>query len=223
MTLATAAQMKELDRVAIEERGIPSLELMENAAKAVAEEVLFRTGRTRKGRAAGSSGIIYGTCDRPLTQEENQQRQQIEQIVQDRNQDNSIRVAVFCGPGNNGGDGVAAARLLMEKGCTVRAFLVGDREKMTPDARTMEEQLEAAGGKLEVYQPDDQLQWTWFVTCDAVVDALFGVGLKRPLSGDFLAAVQQINRFRSPFRPVVSCDIPSGVNADTGEVLGDLG
>ena len=221
MTLATAAQMKELDRVAIEERGIPSLELMENAAKAVAEEVLFRTGRTRKGRAAGSSGIIYGTCDRPLTQEENQQRQQIEQIVQDRNQDNSIRVAVFCGPGNNGGDGVAAARLLMEKGCTVRAFLVGDREKMTPDARTMEEQLEAAGGKLEVYQPDDQLQWTWFVTCDAVVDALFGVGLKRPLSGDFLAAVQQINRFRSPFRPVVSCDIPSGVNADTGEVLGD--
>ena len=55
------------------------------------------------------------------------------------------RVAVFCGPGNNGGDGIGAARLLLALGYEVRAFLVGDQAKMTPDARAMEEKLTAAG------------------------------------------------------------------------------
>ena len=80
-TFATAAQMKELDRVAIEERGIPSLDLMESAATAVAEKAA--------------------------------------ELLQEK----GGRIAVFCGPGNNGGDGVAAARLLMDMGFSVRAFL----------------------------------------------------------------------------------------------------
>ena len=58
----------------------------------------------------------------------------------------------------------------------------------------------------------------WLSTCDCLVDALFGVGLKRPLEGDFLAAVQWMNNMSTP---VVACDLPSGVGGDTGGVLGE--
>lgn len=94
MKLTTAAQMKELDRQAIEERGIPSIDLMERAAAGVAEAALALLPK-RPGKSRG---------------------------------------AALCGAGNNGGDGIAAARLLFLKGLKVRAFLVGDYEKLTPDA-----------------------------------------------------------------------------------------
>ncbi len=125
--------------------------------------------------------------------------------------------AVFCGAGNNGGDGVAAARILLEQGFSVRAFLVGRREKMTADARAMEEKLQAAGGALEDFHPEDDAVRAWTERAGVVVDALFGVGLSRPLAGDALAAVTLINGSR---RPVAAADIPSGVAADTGAILG---
>ena len=221
-TLATAAQMKELDRIAIEERGIPSLDLMERAAQAVAEEVgilLHRKNRGVLGR--GASGLILSVRDTPPTAEEQKEIQRIKAVVESKNDDSAPRAAIFCGPGNNGGDGIAAARLLKGMGCSVRAFLVGDRAKMTPDARAMEEKLQIAGGTLEPFDPEDRLQMAWLTTCDVVVDALFGVGLNRPLTGASLAAVQWMNRFCGPHRPVVACDIPSGVHTDTGEILGE--
>ena len=94
MKLATASQMKELDRQAIEERNIPSIDLMERAAEGVARAALDLLPQ-RPGRCRG---------------------------------------AALCGAGNNGGDGIAAARLLFLKGLKIRAFLVGDYEKLTPDA-----------------------------------------------------------------------------------------
>ncbi len=121
MRLAATAQMKELDRTAIEERKIPSLDLMERAAGAVAKKVLQITGKNDRNR----------------------------------------QIAIFCGPGNNGGDGVAAARLLMERGREVRIFLVGDRKKMTPDSLAMEQKLLATGGKLEAYAADSSEQQEW--------------------------------------------------------------
>ena len=176
MRIATTAQMKELDRIAIEERGIPSLQLMENAAAAVTRAVLALPGGVR-------------------------------------------RVCVLCGPGNNGGDGIAAARLLLAAGVQVQAWLVGDSGRMTPDARAMQQRLQAAGGCL---LPFSAQAFTLAAPApgsgfDAVVDALFGVGLARPLQGDFLAAVQAVN---ASGLPVVSCDIPSGVQGDTGARLG---
>ena len=108
----------------------------------------------------------------------------------------------------------------MGMGCRVRAFLVGDRSKMTPDERAMEEKLKEAGGALEAYLPLDREQSFWLAQCDCLVDALFGVGLSRPVEGDFLYAVREMQD-RPHFRRVVSCDIPSGVHADTGEVLGE--
>ena len=221
-TLATAAQMKELDRVAIQERGVPSLELMENAARAVAEGVQSQVGPVERpqgdGPSAVSFGVLWKASDGQPTPEEQREADELREIVESKNTDPVQRIAVLCGPGNNGGDGIAAARILLEMGYRVRAFLVGDRGKMTPDSRAMEEKLAAAGGRLEAFDPEDQRTLLWLSTCDCVVDALFGVGLKRPLEGDFLAAVQWINRLACP---VVACDLPSGVDGDTGEVLGE--
>ncbi|MBR4098799.1 MAG: NAD(P)H-hydrate dehydratase [Clostridium sp.] len=215
--LATTAQMKELDRAAIQDQGIPSLELMETAAKAVVETVLELLGdRTKIASAVGL--IVSGEADTPEEQEE---LQQLRAIVETKNTEPTARVAIFCGPGNNGGDGIAAARLLRKEGVSVRAFLVGDRRKMTPDANAMEERLIAAGGKLEDYVPGNKGQWAWIATCDCMVDAIFGVGLQRAVEGDFLFAIQQMNGSANAHCPVVACDVPSGVNGDTGEILGD--
>ncbi len=216
ITLATAAQMRELDRVAIEERGIPSLELMENAATAAADVLWERI--EGRGLLACSIGIIGGKT--PVTPEEEREVQAMKEIVESRNRESMTRIAVFCGPGNNGGDGVAAARLLMERSCAVRAFLVGKRESMTPDCREMEQRLIAAGGKLEDFDPGDKLARVWLSTCDGIMDALFGVGLNREVEGDFRTAIEWINHFGGGQCCVVACDIPSGIHADTGEVLG---
>jgi NAD(P)H-hydrate epimerase len=134
-------------------------------------------------------------------------------------QDRPLAV-LFCGPGNNGGDGIAAARLLgqMNDGWTVRAFLVGSREKMTPDARAMEQRLLDCGRVLEDFSPNDPEVASLVEQAGVIVDAVFGVGLSRPLTGDGLAAVQLMN---GAGRPIVSADIPSGISADTGLVMGD--
>lgn len=239
LPLATAAQMKELDRRAIQERGVPSLELMENAARAVADTVWELLHPKEDGFGPVSHGFstvmfLHKQDGAPPTGEEQRQMDELREIVESKNADPTPRVAVFCGPGNNGGDGVAAARLLREKGdCHVRAFFVGDRTKMTPDERAMEEKLLAAGGVLEDFIVDmtdrstleatmdfeQQKLLSWISSCDCMVDALFGIGLTRPVAGPFRTAVTQL-RSRTGC-PVVSCDIPSGVHADTGEVLGE--
>lgn len=180
MILATAAQMRELDEKAIRERGISSLVLMENAARAVADAAI---------RLAEESG---GTPGRR-------------------------RAAVFCGAGNNGGDGIAAARLLREAGWEVRAVLVGRRCRMTGDAREMERRLERKGGRLEDFTPAIPRLAAWCLTADVLVDAIFGVGLNTALEGDALTAVTMMNTCAIP---VVAVDIASGVEADTGRVLG---
>ena len=219
--LASTAQMKELDRAAIQERGIPSLELMENAARALAEGVQNRVGPVRAPEEDGPNsvcGMILKAGGGQPTPEEQREIDELRAIVESKNTDSVQRIGVLCGPGNNGGDGIAAARILLEMGYRVRAFLVGDRGKMTPDSRAMEEKLRDAGGTLEPFDPEDRRTMVWLSTCDCLVDALFGVGLKRPLEGDFLAAVQWMNNMSTP---VVACDLPSGVDGDTGEALGE--
>ena len=214
-TLATAAQMKELDRAAIEERGIPSLELMEAAATAVAEraaQLLRKKGCHILSRASGL--LVMKKDGQEPTAEEQAEIDAMRELVEHQK---DTRIAVFCGPGNNGGDGAAAARLLMDMGFSVRTFLIGDRDKMTPDCRAMEERLIAAGGKLETYSIEDRMTNVWLSTCDVMIDALFGVGLSREVRGDFRNAILRMNQCRAD---IISCDIPSGVNADTGEIMG---
>lgn len=180
MRLSTAAQMKEMDRRAIEERGIPSPVLMERAARHVAEEAVRFLEREN------------GSCGR-----------------------RPYRAAVFCGPGNNGGDGAAAARFLAERGLETRAFLVGSREKMTADTRLMEERLAQAGLALEDWQTEEQKDWC--VRADLILDALLGVGLK---GGVRPGVKETILWLDSLDKPVLAVDIASGIHSDTGEVMG---
>lgn len=124
---------------------------------------------------------------------------------------------VFCGPGNNGGDGIAAAAWLLRRGILVRAILVGSREKMSADAREMERRLHELGGVLETFAPTDALLEA-ISHADVVIDSIFGIGLSRPLSGDALRAVEMIN---ASAKAVVSADIATGVTADTGAIMGN--
>lgn len=179
MKLTTTAQMRELDRTAIEERHISSVDLMERAAQAIC------------------TGALELLADRAGRR----------------------RAAVFCGSGNNGGDGIAAAMLLFLAGVRVRAFLVGRYEKLTPDALEMTGRLSECGVELEPFDPEDKGQRAWTLCSDILIDALFGVGLSREIEPSSLygRAVALLNE--APGK-VVSADIPSGVSADSGSVLG---
>ncbi len=130
------------------------------------------------------------------------------------------RVAVLCGPGNNGGDGFVVARHLAAAGARrVRAVLLGRREQVRGDAAGALAALLEAAPRVLVEAPEDgalagalgAAGW------DLAVDALFGTGLARPLEGGYRTAVEWLNAFHGP---VVAIDLPSGVDAATGRVLG---
>ena len=207
--LLTPQQCRRLDHIAIEERGVPSLDLMERAALAVAEgaEDLLSDRRRENEFAPAAFCSDGGELPEP-----------VRALLDRRKQDSSPWAAVFCGPGNNGGDGLAAARLLLQRGVSVRTILVGDWAKMTADAREMARRLQAVGGEIEAFDPDDLEQSAWLGLCDCAIDALLGVGLKRPVQRAFLAAVRRLNSLSCP---VVACDLPTGLDGDTGRVLGE--
>jgi len=125
---------------------------------------------------------------------------------------------IFCGSGNNGGDGIASALYLMRRGISVRVFLVGSREKMTPDTKEMEHRLIELGGSLEDFDPEMPGIEKLLREAGVIIDAMFGIGLNKDLRGNALKAVELINNSGTP---VVSADIASGVEADTGRILGD--
>lgn len=199
MKLATAEQMKTMDARAIQDMGIPSTLLMERAAQGILEAVLSLSEKTASpaARELAITGETYAF------------RRGVPCGVK--------RAAVFVGPGNNGGDGTAAARLLIQRGWTVRVFLAGSRAKLTADHLEMTRRLAETGGTLEDFDPDSEDQASFTMGADVIVDALFGVGLNSPLREPGRSAVDLINRSSAP---VVAADIPSGIEADTGRVLG---
>jgi hydroxyethylthiazole kinase-like uncharacterized protein yjeF len=172
MKAVTGAQMREIDRRAEVEYGIPSLLLMENAALRVVEaaEVMLS--------AAGGR-----------------------------------RVAIVAGKGNNGGDGLAAARHLAGRGCEVAVWLIGDPEAVQGDARTNLEIVRRLGLPLSGPAVDERTVFD----ADLILDALLGTGVRGAPAGPIAAAIEAINR--SP-APVLAVDLPSGLDADTGAVPG---
>ncbi len=161
--ILTVAQCYAADEYAAA-HGVPSLTLMENAGRAVAEAIEARWA--------------------PLT------------------------VAVLCGPGNNGGDGFVVARLLRERGWDVRLALLGRRDELKGDAAAMARRWSGS---------DEPLSSALFDDVTLIVDALFGAGLSRPLSGAAAELAAVLNQ--SPIS-VVAIDVPSGVQGDTGHALG---
>jgi NAD(P)H-hydrate epimerase len=122
----------------------------------------------------------------------------------------SAAIAVACGPGNNGGDGFVAARLLREQGYRVRLGLLGARDALRGDAADMATRWGAA---IEPLTP------ATLADADIIVDALFGAGLSRPLQGMAADVVAAINACG---KPVVAVDVPSGVDGSTGTSSGPV-
>ncbi len=121
-------------------------------------------------------------------------------------------VAVVCGAGNNAGDGYVVARLARERGLEVRVAELGDSARLGGDARGARAEMEAAGLQTAPYAP---------LSLDGagvIVDAIFGTGLDRRVEGRWASAIADINAASAP---VLALDIPSGLHADSGRIMGE--
>jgi NAD(P)H-hydrate epimerase len=165
--LWTAAQVRELDRRAIEERGVPGYTLMQRAGAAAFDAFVGRWPAAR-------------------------------------------RVTVLCGAGNNAGDGYVIARLARQAGLHTDVVAVVSPERLKGDAAKAFADFAADGGEWD--------HWSGVLPGDGpVVDALLGTGIDRPVEGAFREVVDAV---ADSDRPVLAVDIPSGLHADTGAVLG---
>src|SRR5215472_11315432 len=123
-------------------------------------------------------------------------------------QSSSGRVVVLAGPGNNGGDGFVAARLLAEQGYAVTVLLVGALDKLKGDAAAA---AKAWGRAVTVAKPNE------LAGADIIIDALFGAGLDRPVTGLAQSMIEAVN---AQAAPIVAVDLPSGINGANGAVVG---
>jgi NAD(P)H-hydrate epimerase len=126
------------------------------------------------------------------------------------------KFAVFCGSGNNGGDGLVVARLIHSNGGQVKVFLLGDSGKYKGAAKTNFTIISRLPVEVIKLKSASMMKKD-LAHCDAAVDAIFGTGLDRPVSGLAADVIALINKSK---KKVISLDIPSGVNGDTGEVMG---
>lgn len=169
--LPDAAQQRDLDAWAIEQKGIPGIDLMERAG----------AGLARFCREQGPDGPV----------------------------------AVVCGKGNNGGDGLVVARLLraQQPGREVRVLLLGDPGELQGDARTNLERL--PGPPPQPFSPEG------LERVRLIIDAILGTGFAGEPREPAASAIAAINAAGSAGAHVVACDVPSGVDASTGEVAGE--
>jgi len=174
MKIATVAQMRSMDRAAIDQYGIPEMLLMENAglaSYAVLEQELGIRGKS---------------------------------------------FVVFCGLGNNGGDGFVLARKIHSGGGAVKVFVLGAMEKYTGSARANLEILRKSPVEIREINSARTARKE-IVHCDCIVDAIFGTGLARNVEGAHREVIEAVN---ASGKAVLSMDIPSGINGDTGQVMG---
>lgn len=129
-------------------------------------------------------------------------------------QDRGGHVLIACGPGNNGGDGFVMARRLLQAGRPVTVAFADNPAKLPPDAATAFAAWRAAGGETVSDFPAAPANG-WAL----VVDALFGIGLRSPVSGRYATWIEALNAQQAPR---LAIDIPSGLDADTGRVLGTV-
>ncbi len=128
------------------------------------------------------------------------------------------RVAVVCGAGNNGGDGFVVARRLLTLGCDPRVYSLVPRDRLTGDALANQRSFVGVGGSVVEVEPSQAHELgAGLDAAEAVVDAIFGTGLDREITGFFRQAIELINGARGR---IIALDVPSGIDADTGAVLG---
>jgi len=131
-------------------------------------------------------------------------------------------IAIICGKGNNGGDGMVVARLLRGRGCEPRVILLALPEALKGDAAVNYQRLAASGAPETAASPEawDRVRASLAGTT-LVVDAILGTGLSKPVEGFLLQVVRDLNRDRAAAK-VVAVDLPSGICADTGELIGEF-
>lgn len=180
--------MKELDRIAIEEYGIPGVVLMENAGMRAADSALR---------------MLYGTSAHSLDKK---------------------KVVVFCGKGNNGGDGFVVARHLINKGVGCNVYLTAAKADVRSDARVNLNILLKMGRPVEeitgIDSGPEEVKSKISRICseaDLIIDALLGTGISGRVTGPYETAIDLINNSRSP---VLAIDTPSGLDVDSGNILG---
>lgn len=206
--LLSSAQMRAIERAAIGSGAVTGLELMERAGRGVVEAILAEWPDLARGGEAGAPPAPVGsrTDGAPtgapgyLGQEEA-----------------ALRAVVLCGPGNNGGDGFVVARLLTARGWEVEVYLYGDPARLPPDAA---ENFRRWRGMGEVRPLGNLagLDGQGGLSCDVIVDALFGTGLARCLPEAVAEVLRDISA-GDPAGRVVAVDIPSGLCADSGKWL----
>lgn len=178
MRLVRSAEMQEMDRLTIQDLGIPGTVLMENAAR-------------------GASRIFLEHFDPPQ----------------------GSRVTILCGRGNNGGDGTVMARYLHGAGMRVTVLVLSDPAKITGDARINLEVIRRLD--LEILEVPGPAEWAGrrdlLRRSDTLVDAILGTGLKAEVKGFYRQVIEEVNGLG---KPVLAVDIPSGLSADTGQVMG---
>jgi hydroxyethylthiazole kinase-like uncharacterized protein yjeF len=127
-------------------------------------------------------------------------------------------VSIFCGKGNNGGDGLVVARLLHRFHAKVTVILLAPAGTLSQDALVMYRRWLRAGGKssTKLFRSSEQVK-PILESSDLIVDALLGTGLSAPVTGAYREAIELMNHTR---RPIIAIDIPSGIHADNGSVLG---
>ena len=124
-------------------------------------------------------------------------------------------VMLFCGQGNNGGDGFACARHLVNRGLNVKIYFVGKKEKLSSEAKINYQILQKLGQK--ILKPRFTLLKRELSKVDLIVDALLGIGLNSKVREPFYSLIQLVNNSK---KPILSLDIPSGLDATSGEVRG---
>ena len=133
------------------------------------------------------------------------------------------KVCIFCGTGNNGGDGYVIARHLINRGIQVTVVVCGDRNKIKGDAKINLDILERMGRPVELLNPADRDMVNHVKLFSAgagvIVDSIFGTGLKGQLSDEYRRLIESINTCNSP---VLAVDIPSGLDCDSGKPLGEV-
>lgn len=174
--VASAQQMRDIDRTTIDHWGIASLTLMETAGHAV-----------------------------------------LNHLLSDFDALEQKKITVFCGKGNNAGDGLVLARMLLGIGAQVRVILSHSKSEMSPDAQVNLNLLEKMDFKTELYENTNTLDLTQD-KADILVDALLGTGIQGSVKGLFLELIQLINKLDAP---TISIDLPSGMNADINEQKGE--
>lgn len=125
------------------------------------------------------------------------------------------RVTFFCGQGNNGGDGFACARHLLNRGIKITVYFAGEKEKLTEEAKINYEILLRMGQS--VLKPDIMFIRKELLRTDLIVDALLGIGLKEKVREPYYSLIMAIN---ASAKPVLALDIPSGLDATSGEACG---